>query len=140
MTDSGQPTPTTAPSSDGPPPVGLLAAGIGRRFVAIAIDWLVAILIARVLFPAAGYLTDEGSFAILATFAGQIIILTWLTGSSFGQVIMGLRVVRTDGSRLSLWRVTLRTLLICLVIPAVVFDSTGRGLHDRAVGSIVIRR
>ena len=40
---------------------------------------------------------------------------------------------------LGLGRAALRTLLICLVIPAVVMDSYGRGLHDRAVGSIVLR-
>lgn len=121
-------------------PAGLQPVGIGRRFVAITIDWLVAILIARALFPAVGYLTDEGSFAILAVFAAQIIILTWLTGSSFGQVIMGVRVISLDGGRLSLWRVAVRTPLICLVIPAVVVDQYGRGLHDRAVGSVVVRR
>jgi hypothetical protein len=40
---------------------------------------------------------------------------------------------------LSLGRVVLRTLLICLVIPALVLDSDGRGLHDRAVDSVVLR-
>lgn len=133
--ERGQTAPSPAPAAGGVQP-----AGIGRRFVAIAIDWLVAILIARVLFPAAGYLTDEGSAAILAVFAAQIIVLTWLTGSSFGQVVMGVRIVHVDGGRLSLWRVALRTLLICLVVPAVVYDQYGRGLHDRAVGSIAIRR
>ncbi len=44
-----------------------------------------------------------------------------------------------DGGRLGLGRVALRTVLICLVIPAVVIDSYGRGLHDRAVGSVVVR-
>ncbi len=47
--------------------------------------------------------------------------------------------MRTDGSRLGLGRVALRTLLICLVIPAVVIDPSGRGLHDRAVGSVALR-
>lgn len=121
-------------------PVGLVPGGMGRRFVALVIDWVVAILIARVIFPMAGYLSDDGSFAILAVFALEIIVLTWLTTASFGQTIMRLRVVRTDGSRLPLWRVALRTLLLCLVIPAVIYDSNGRGLHDRAAGSIVIRR
>lgn len=118
----------------------LVPAGMGRRFVAIVIDWVASILIARVFFASAGYLSDEGSFAILAVFALEIIVLTWLTTASFGQTIMKLRVVRTDGTRLSLWRVTVRTLLLCLVIPAVIYDSNGRGLHDRAVGSIVVRR
>jgi hypothetical protein len=37
------------------------------------------------------------------------------------------------------FHIVLLTLLLCLVIPAVVMDSDGRGLHDRAVGSIVVR-
>jgi hypothetical protein len=44
-----------------------------------------------------------------------------------------------DGGRLSLWRIALRTVLVCCVIPALIYDSTGRGLQDRAVGSVVIR-
>jgi uncharacterized RDD family membrane protein YckC len=72
-------------------------------------------------------------------FAGEVIVFTWLLMGSFGQRLLGLRVVRVDGGRLSLPRIVLRTLLLCLVIPAVVMDSDGRGLHDRAVGSIVVR-
>lgn len=76
---------------------------------------------------------------VLLIFAAEVIIFTWLMSASFGQRIMGIAVVRTGGGRLSLWRIVLRTLLICLVIPVLVIDSGGRGLHDRAVRSVVIR-
>jgi uncharacterized RDD family membrane protein YckC len=33
----------------------------------------------------------------------------------------------------------IRTVLLCLVIPPVVYDADGRGLHDRAAGTIVLR-
>jgi len=33
----------------------------------------------------------------------------------------------------------LRTLLICLVIPAVIWDRDGRGLQDRAAGTVVVK-
>ncbi|MDQ1739361.1 MAG: hypothetical protein QOE53_1013, partial [Pseudonocardiales bacterium] len=36
-------------------------------------------------------------------------------------------------------RVLLRTVLLVLVIPAVVWDRDGRGLHDRLAGSAVVR-
>jgi uncharacterized RDD family membrane protein YckC len=68
-----------------------------------------------------------------------VIVFTWLLTGSFGQRLLGLRVVRVDGGRLGLPRIVLRTLLLCLVIPAVIWDSHGRGLHDRAAGSIVVR-
>ena len=66
-------------------------------------------------------------------------MLTWLAGASFGQRLLGLRVVRLDGSPLGLWRSVVRTALLCLAIPALIWDRDGRGLHDKAVGSVVVR-
>lgn len=114
-------------------------AGLGRRLAALAIDWLVAIGVSLLLFRDVAYGSLESSVAILLIFAAELILLTWLTGASFGQRILGVQVVRADGGRLGLGRVVLRTVLICLVIPAVVIDTYGRGLHDRAVGSVVVR-
>jgi uncharacterized RDD family membrane protein YckC len=113
-------------------------AGLGRRVAALGIDWLVSIGISLLLFRDVAYGSLESSVAILLIFAAEVILLTWLTGSSFGQRIVGIQVMRMDGGRLGLGRVTLRTVLICLVIPAVVIDAYGRGLHDRAVGSVVV--
>ncbi len=114
-------------------------AGLGRRVVALFIDWFASILLSRLLFSQVAYGSAESSFAILSIFALEVIVLTWLTGASFGQRIMGISVIEVTGGRLALWRVALRTVLICLVIPAVVYDPQGRGLHDRAVGSVVVR-
>jgi hypothetical protein len=33
-----------------------------------------------------------------------------------------------------------RTALLLLVIPAVVWDADGRGLHDRVAGTAIVRR
>jgi uncharacterized RDD family membrane protein YckC len=115
-------------------------AGFGRRLAALGIDWLAAIGVSLLVFRDVAYGSLESSAAILALFALEVIVLTWLIAGSFGQRLLGLAVVRTDGSRLSLGRVALRTFLLCLVIPAVVVDSFGRGLHDRAADSVVIRR
>jgi len=32
-----------------------------------------------------------------------------------------------------------RSALLCLVIPAVVWDRDGRGLHDTAAGTVLVR-
>ncbi|PZP04804.1 MAG: RDD family protein, partial [Dermacoccus nishinomiyaensis] len=32
-----------------------------------------------------------------------------------------------------------RTVLLCLAIPAVVTDSSGRGLHDKLAGTVIVR-
>ena len=114
-------------------------AGLGRRAGAIAIDWLVALLLAR-LIPGAEYGSGDYALATLVIFAAEIILFTWLTGSSFGQRILGIVVVSESGGRLALWRIIVRTGLICIVIPALVYDSQRRGLQDLAVGSRVVMR
>ena len=114
-------------------------AGLGRRLAAIAIDWAAALLLAR-LVSGAAYGTGDYALVTLAIFALEIIVFTWLTGSSFGQRIVGIAVVTEKGGRLSLWRVIVRTALICIVIPALFYDSQRRGLQDLAVGSRVVMR
>jgi uncharacterized RDD family membrane protein YckC len=115
-------------------------AGLGRRAGAIAIDWTASVLLSLLIFRGATYGSPESSFGILGIFALEVIVLTWLTTASFGQRIVGICVLTVYGGRLALWQVALRTVLICLVIPAVVYDSDGRGLHDRIVGSRVFRK
>ena len=111
-------------------------ATFGRRVVALFIDWIAAMLISRALVGTPE--TTLESFATLGIFAVEVTILTWLWGSSFGQRLVGIRVVgRTR--RLGFVAALLRTGLICIVIPPVITDADGRGLHDRAVDSVVIR-
>jgi uncharacterized RDD family membrane protein YckC len=47
--------------------------------------------------------------------------------------------VRVAGGRLGPGRVLLRTVLLMLLIPPVVYNRDQRGLHDLAVGSVVVR-
>jgi uncharacterized RDD family membrane protein YckC len=37
------------------------------------------------------------------------------------------------------WRALLRTFLLVLLIPAVIWDRDGRGLHDRLTDTAVVR-
>lgn len=110
-----------------------------RRVVAFLIDWFASVLVALLVFPQFGYGSNGSMLATLLVFTGEVIVLTWLTGASFGQRLVGLRVISIDGNRLPLWRVVVRTALILLVIPAVVYDDQGRGLHDRVAASVVVR-
>ena len=62
-----------------------------------------------------------------------------LLGGSFGKLVTGLRVVRTDGSGVvALLPALLRSVLVALVIPPLVFRPDGRGLHDVLVGSVTV--
>lgn len=111
-------------------------ARLGRRVVALFIDWITAVVISRALVGTPE--TTLESFATLGIFALQVTLLTWLWGSSFGQRMVGIRVVGRS-RRLGLIAAALRTFLICIVIPPVIWDADGRGLHDRAVDSVVVR-
>ncbi len=113
-------------------------ATLVRRAAALVIDWFVCLLVAKLVAPALEL--GEAPFLPLAIFFIEITLLTWLMAASFGQRVLGIEVIGLDGQRLMLWRIAVRTLLICLVIPAVIYDSEGRGLHDRAVGSVAILR
>jgi len=114
-------------------------AGLGRRVVALVIDWFSSMAVAILLVGSDALSTGGGSLVILAVFFVEVVLLTWLLGSSFGQRLVRIRVERTSGRALGLPRIALRTALICLVIPPLVMDSYGRGLQDRAVGSVVVR-
>jgi uncharacterized RDD family membrane protein YckC len=51
-----------------------------------------------------------------------------------------LRLQRLDGGWVGLWKPVIRTVLLILVIPAVIWDADQRGLHDKAVGTVLVRR
>jgi uncharacterized RDD family membrane protein YckC len=113
----------------GPRSIGRL----GRRIAALAIDWGAAVLLSIAFF-------SYDAIATLVIFAiVQVLFLMTLSGSP-GHVLLGMRVVPAKGGRLGLWQPFVRTILLCLVIPAVIWDNDQRGLHDRACDTILVRR
>ncbi|MGM1016412.1 MAG: RDD family protein [Actinomycetota bacterium] len=118
-------------------------ARVGRRIGALAIDYVAATLIATAFF---GYdqfaLPGEAGltlFAPMMVFAALQIIFIPTLGGSPGHRILGMRVVRFGGGWVGLWRPIVRTLLLVVVIPAVVWDADQRGLHDKIAGTLLIR-
>lgn len=116
---------------------------IGRRIAALVIDYAAASVIAGGFFgfqqfalPSEAGLTQ---FAPLLVFAIIQILFIPTIGGSPGHRLVGLRLVMLDGSWAGLWRPIVRTLLLVLVIPAVVWDPDQRGLHDKAVGTVLVR-
>ena len=116
-----------------------VSAGFGRRLAALSIDWFASLGVAVLVFRQYAYGSADSMIATVVVFYAEIVLFTFLLGASFGQKILGLRVVSVQGGRLPLWRIAVRTFLILLVIPALVLDSDGRGLHDRLLGSQVVR-
>ena len=114
-------------------------AGWGRRVGALLLDLVASALVARGLLGLTGSENAYGWVPSLV-FVVEVTVLTALAGGSFGQLVLRLAVVRVNGGPLPLLQALVRTLLICLVVPPVVYNRDSRGLHDLAVGTIVVRR
>jgi hypothetical protein len=50
-----------------------------------------------------------------------------------------MRVVPMTGGWIGLWRPIVRTLLLIVVIPALIWDADQRGFHDKVAGTVLIR-
>ncbi|MEU5216243.1 RDD family protein [Streptomyces sp. NPDC020807] len=109
----------------------------GRRLGALAVDWALCLLIAY------GLVTDSYGQATSNWALGLLFVMSVLTvgtvGSTPGKRLFGLRVVSVRGGRLGVLRVVLRSALVCLAIPALIWDRDGRGLHDRLSGAVQVR-
>lgn len=114
-------------------------AGYGRRFAAISIDWAIATFSAALIIPLQSSALGP-TLVRLGVFVFEVAVLTALTGASAGQRVLRLRVVTwPDYLFVRPGAVFLRTFLIALVIPAVVTDQDGRGLHDRVAKTVVVK-
>ena len=107
-----------------------------RRIGAIVIDWGIALLISHAFF-------GDNSWATLLIFGGMQFLLIGTVGYSFGHRLLGLQVVTLGGNKkgyVGLYKSFIRALLLCLVIPVSIWDADNRGLHDKAAGTVLIRR
>ncbi|MBO0656687.1 RDD family protein [Streptomyces triculaminicus] len=120
--------PKEGPGSVAPP---------GRRIAALVVDWALCELIAYGFLGGAD-LQRVGNWAVLIFFVLSLLTVGTI-GCTPGKRLLGLRVISEDGARLSLPRVLLRSLLLVLVIPAVVWDRDTRGLHDRFSRAVQVR-
>jgi uncharacterized RDD family membrane protein YckC len=115
------------------------AAGFGIRFLAFLIDGILANLIA-VAINGGFHNNGRQSWAVYVAFLLIELLFVGLAGQTPGMRAMGIGVLRADRQgRAEFKWVALRTLLLAAVIPAVITDQTGLGMHDRAAGTATIR-
>lgn len=132
----------------GLPESGIRSVGrIGRRILALFIDWGIASVVVILLVPGAlgnPASTDAPSSPLFTAATSlvfgvlQIVFIPTL-GGSLGHRICGMRVVTLNGKWVGLWRPIVRTLLLLLVLPVLVWDSDQRGFHDKIAGTVLIR-
>ena len=133
-----------APGSDndypghrlGRPPRG--PGSVGRfpaRVVALVLDWLISIAVASAFLSR----WNGSGLMNLLVFFGISALMVGFFGRTPGHWITGLQVQTMNGRPAGFGRAAVRSLLVCLVVPPLVADEDQRGLHDRAVGTILVR-
>lgn len=110
------------------------------RVAALVIDWFASLGVATVVSAGRNFETGSLDWYTPLVFLIEVSVLTALVGGSFGQVVLRIAVLRLDRRPINLLQALLRSALILLVIPPVVFNRDNRGLHDLAVGTVVVRR
>jgi uncharacterized RDD family membrane protein YckC len=85
-----------------------------------------------------GYGQATGNWALLIFFAVSILTVGTV-GSTPGKRLFGLRVLALDTGTVNPLRALLRTALLCVALPALIWDRDGRGLHDRLARTVEVR-
>lgn len=127
--------------------IGLPSAGpgslstTGTRLGAYVVDAIAAGVLAALFTPHGSTVAEKlpGLYSLIP-FALDYIVGVLVAGRTLGMFLFGLRLIRVDKTEaIGPRRILLRTLLLLLLVPAIVFDRDGRGLHDRLTDSAVVR-
>jgi uncharacterized RDD family membrane protein YckC len=154
MTRSNRPPPSgREPIGSGEPqgypgePLGLPEHGpgslarVGRRLLALLVDWLLAYGLAALGMTLGLIPLRMLSTAVLLIWLALGIVAVRLFEFTPGQLALGLRVASVDERlHVGIGRAAARGVLIAFVIPALFVDVDGRGIQDRVTGTAVVRR
>jgi uncharacterized RDD family membrane protein YckC len=152
----------TPGDEDGPAlPIGATLTSLGRRGVALVLDWFVVavpLIPVAVALALSGHEFDRNELVVLsavsvaATVAYQTVCVA-MWSRTLGKLAMSCRVVRSDdGSRLGWSAAAVRSLvpavagavpgigpvLLVPVYGTAAIDVRRQGLHDKAAGSLVV--
>ena len=125
----------------GLPPDGVSSvAGFGRRIGALTADWLLGYLLATLVVGGDPLGTPGFNWVVLGVWFLITAAPVAVFGASAGMTAFGIRVASIDDNAVvGVPRAALRTALIAVVIPPLIRDDDGRGWHDRAARTIVVR-
>lgn len=132
----------------------LIGAGVGIRAVATIVDGLIFLPIAWLLAFIAGTTVSSGFtlegpifwFNIIIGFA-YVIFFEGKLGATPGKMIVGLKVIKADGSACDITAAAIRT--VCRIVDGLMgyfvgalfiwFSARNQRLGDRAAGTLVVR-
>ncbi|MBF6134820.1 RDD family protein [Nocardia otitidiscaviarum] len=160
--ESGGSAPGDYPGKD----LGLPQEGVGslvtmlRRITALLVDWFMALGLAAVIFRPnpdqliaemdipAGQQPPPDLVVIISSLSTPTLLVWFLIGVATvtlfgytpGQFFLKERVLRIDADApVGFVRALVRQILLVFVVPALFTDGDGRGMHDRATGTALVR-
>lgn len=110
-----------------------------RRIWGVVVDWVIAWIVAAFINTFTTMLGDTATLTLmLFVIIGTVSV--WLFACTPGQAVLKMGVARVDvaGARVGFLRALARSLLTAFILPAVMVDADGRGMHDRGTGTSVI--
>jgi uncharacterized RDD family membrane protein YckC len=118
-------------------------APTGPRLGAFLVDAVASGLVAGLFVRAVGAGGAAGDLPgswSLIPFVIDYVVGGLVAGRTLGMYLFGLRLVRVDRrAAVDPARAVVRTALLLLLLPAVIWDRDGRGLHDRLTDTAVVR-
>jgi len=134
-----------APSSFPGERLGLPEAGrgsvgrFGRRLGGLCIDWALTAGVSWLVYRPST--TGDPAFGAVqaGVFAALQILAILALGGSIGHRLVGLRLSALPGYKPAFWRAIVRSILLAIVVPALVWDSDQRGFHDKVAGTVLVR-
>jgi uncharacterized RDD family membrane protein YckC len=136
-------------------------AGFWRRFAAFVVDAILLSIIISILSPFRGYwfniwnlnktwyfvplITISNLLSSLVTVAYSVVFWAW-RGQTPGGMILNIKVLRGDGTRISFGYALLRYLgyIVCGLMLGtgflwIVFDPRKQGIHDKIADTVVVK-
>jgi len=122
----------------GLPDTGPLSVGrAGRRMLGLLIDYALAMALAFTVFRYT--FLDYNGFVVTGTYVLLQVVFIPTIGGSIGHRLVGLQVIPIAGGWVGPWRPIVRSVLLGLAFPALVWDSDQRGFHDKVAGTVLVR-
>lgn len=132
-----------------------LKAPFFLRCAALFIDYMVLLCLPVASLVFAKFFGDGGVNLSISSTVWLFVLLIWVLnflalplfrGQTFGKMLAGIRILRTDGRRVRLGRIILRNVLGYLVTAVTLglgflitaVNTSGRSLHDYIGGTIVV--
>lgn len=133
-------------------------AGFWRRFAAFMIDAIILSIIVRILFPLQSFhfwniekawyfvplIAVSNMVSTVVTVAYSVVFWTW-RGQTPGKIIMSIKVLRADGTSITIGYSLLRYLgyiisglMLGIGFLWIAFDPRKQGIHDKIADTVVV--